>query len=93
MTRTEYPWLLPSAMADPELPGDRGSRTRRTVRDWIVDITAFLCAAGIGLAAVAAVEADETTPTSSSSSTRSSAPRPAARCGSGAAGRSASRSR
>ncbi|WP_326656829.1 sensor histidine kinase [Streptomyces sp. NBC_00385] len=62
MTRTEYPWLLPSAMADPELPGDRGSRTRRTVRDWIVDITAFLCAAGIGLAAVAAVEADETTP-------------------------------
>ncbi|MFE9814743.1 histidine kinase [Streptomyces sp. NBC_00236] len=62
MTRTEYPWLLPSAMADPELPGDRGSRTRRTVRDWVVDITAFLCAAGIGLAAVAAVEADETTP-------------------------------
>ncbi|MER5278619.1 histidine kinase [Streptomyces sp. NPDC002809] len=61
MTRTEYPWLLPSAMADPELPGDRGGRMRRTVRDWIVDITAFLCAAGIGLAAVAAVEADETT--------------------------------
>nr|WSW65931.1 histidine kinase [Streptomyces sp. NBC_00995] len=62
MTRTEYPWLLPSAMADPELPGDRGSRTRRTVRDWAVDLTAFLCAAGIGLAALAAVEADETTP-------------------------------
>lgn len=62
MTRTEYPWLLPSAMADPELPGDRGSRTRRTVRDWAVDITAFLCAAGIGLAAVVAIEADKTTP-------------------------------
>ncbi|TXS39074.1 sensor histidine kinase [Streptomyces sp. OR43] len=61
MTRTEYPWLQPSAMADPELPGDRGSRTRRTVRDWIVDITAFLCAAGFGLAVVAAIDADETT--------------------------------
>lgn len=62
MTRTEYPWLLPSAMADPELPGDRGGRARRTVRDWAVDITAFLCAAGIGLAVVAAIDADRTTP-------------------------------
>ncbi|MEU1370612.1 histidine kinase [Streptomyces sp. NPDC005803] len=61
MTRTEYPWLLPSAMADPELPGDRGGRTRRTVRDWVVDITAFLCAAGIGVASLAAIEADATT--------------------------------
>ncbi|MFW3463421.1 sensor histidine kinase [Streptomyces microflavus] len=60
MTRTEYPWLLPSAMADPELPGDR-VRTRRTVRDWAVDITAFLCAAGIALLALAAIDADETT--------------------------------
>ncbi|MFI1224331.1 MULTISPECIES: sensor histidine kinase [unclassified Streptomyces] len=60
MTRTEYPWLLPSAMADPELPGDR-SRTRRTVRDWAVDITAFLCAAGIGMLALAAIDADDTT--------------------------------
>ncbi|WP_406090783.1 sensor histidine kinase [Streptomyces sp. NBC_01013] len=62
MTRTEYPWLLPSAMADPELPGDRGSRTRRTVRDWVVDIMAFLCAAGIGMATVAAIDADHSTP-------------------------------
>ncbi|MEU1435369.1 histidine kinase [Streptomyces sp. NPDC005786] len=62
MTRTEYPWLLPSAMADPELPGDRGGRTRRTVRDWAVDITAFLCAAGIGLAVIDAIDADPTTP-------------------------------
>lgn len=62
MTRTEYPWLLPSAMADPELPGDRGGRTRRTVRDWAVDITAFLCAAGIGLAVIDAIDADATTP-------------------------------
>ncbi|MER5846585.1 histidine kinase [Streptomyces sp. NPDC002012] len=61
MTRTEYPWLLPSAMADPELPGDQGGRSRRTVRDWIVDITAFLFAAGIGLLAAATIEADRTT--------------------------------
>ncbi|MEU1212997.1 sensor histidine kinase [Streptomyces sp. NPDC005791] len=61
MTRTEYRWLLPSALADDELPGDRG-RARRTVRDWAVDITAFLCAAGFGMAALAAIEADPTTP-------------------------------
>ncbi|WP_405939609.1 histidine kinase [Streptomyces sp. NBC_00726] len=60
MTRTEYPWLLPSAMAGPELPGDRG-RSRRTVRDWAVDLTAFLCAAGIGLATLTTIEADPTT--------------------------------
>ncbi|MFF7337806.1 sensor histidine kinase [Streptomyces sp. NPDC008163] len=60
MTRTEYPWLLPSAMAGPELPDDRG-RSRRTVRDWVVDLTAFLCAAGIGLATLATIEADPTT--------------------------------
>lgn len=61
MTRTEYRWLLPSAMADPELPGDRG-RARRTLRDWAVDITAFLCAAGIGMLAIGTIEADATTP-------------------------------
>ncbi|PCG86605.1 sensor histidine kinase [Streptomyces sp. WZ.A104] len=60
MTRTEYRWLLPSAMADPELPGDR-ARARRTVRDWVVDIVAFLSAAFIGMLALAAVDADETT--------------------------------
>lgn len=54
MTRTEYPWLLPSAMAeslDPDLPGDRAKagRPRRTVRDWVVDTLAFLIAALIGL--------------------------------------------
>ncbi|MFD4276669.1 histidine kinase [Streptomyces cyaneofuscatus] len=65
MTRTEYPWLLPSAMADAELPGDRaraGSRARRTVRDWVVDITAFLIAAGIALIALAAIENEGSTP-------------------------------
>ncbi|MFE7460091.1 sensor histidine kinase [Streptomyces sp. NPDC057554] len=60
MTRTEYRWLLPSAMADPELPGDR-ARRRRTVRDWVVDITAFLCAAFIGMIAVSVIDADEST--------------------------------
>ncbi|MFE7620304.1 sensor histidine kinase [Streptomyces sp. NPDC057496] len=62
MTRTEYRWLLPSAMADPELPGDRGGRSRRTVRDWAVDLTAFLCAALIGMLTAATVDADRTTP-------------------------------
>ncbi|MFJ4841342.1 sensor histidine kinase [Streptomyces sp. NPDC088746] len=61
MTRTEYRWLLPSALADDELFGDRGS-SRRTVRDWAVDLTAFLCAAGFGMIALAAIEADPTTP-------------------------------
>lgn len=55
MTSTEYPWLLPSAIADPlteELPGDRGrERPRRTVRDWIVDTFAFLFAAAVWLLA------------------------------------------
>ncbi|MGA5000454.1 sensor histidine kinase [Streptomyces arboris] len=61
MTRTEYPWLLPSAMAGAELPGDR-ARARRTVRDWGVDITAFLIAAGIALIALAAIENEGSTP-------------------------------
>ncbi|MFJ9639080.1 sensor histidine kinase [Streptomyces sp. NPDC101178] len=61
MTRTEYPWLLPSAMADAELPGDR-ARARRTVRDWVVDITAFLIAAGIALIALAGIENEGSTP-------------------------------
>ncbi len=47
-------------MADPELPGDR-ARRRRTVRDWVVDITAFLCAAFIGMVAVSVIDADEST--------------------------------
>ncbi|MFF9400523.1 sensor histidine kinase [Streptomyces sp. NPDC014744] len=61
MTRTEYRWLLPSAMADPELPGDRGGRSRRTVRDWVVDIHAFVCAVLVGMLAVTAIDADRTT--------------------------------
>ncbi|MER8071949.1 histidine kinase [Streptomyces sp. NPDC094034] len=60
MTRTDYPWLLPSEMIDPrgpELPGDRGrARPRRTVRDWIIDTLMFLIAAAIGLIALEAGE-------------------------------------
>ncbi|MFE3599446.1 sensor histidine kinase [Streptomyces sp. NPDC059096] len=56
MTRTDYPWLLPSEMVDPrgpELPGDRGRpRPRRTVRDWIIDTLMFVLASGVGLLAV-----------------------------------------
>ncbi|MFF8916168.1 sensor histidine kinase [Streptomyces sp. NPDC015032] len=62
MTRMEYRWLLPSAMADPELPGDQGGRSRRTVRDWVVDLTAFLCVAGTGLLVASSIDADHTTP-------------------------------
>ncbi|QIP83814.1 sensor histidine kinase [Streptomyces sp. Tu 2975] len=62
MTRAEYPWLLPSAMADPpdpDLPGNHGrARPRRTVRDWVVDTFVFLAAAVIGaLAADASAQA------------------------------------
>ncbi|GGT02946.1 two-component sensor histidine kinase [Streptomyces kurssanovii] len=62
MTRAEYPWLLPSAMADPpgpDLPGNQGrARPRRTVRDWVVDTFVFLAAAVIGaLAADASAQA------------------------------------
>lgn len=58
MTRTEYPWLLPSAMTDPldpDLAGDRGrARPRRTVRDWGVDLVVFVVAALVGVAAAEA---------------------------------------
>ncbi|MGN9789748.1 sensor histidine kinase [Streptomyces sp. OZ13] len=62
MIRAEYPWLLPSAMADPpdpDLPGNQGrARPRRTVRDWVVDTFVFLAAALIGvLAADASAQA------------------------------------
>lgn len=56
MTRTEYPWLLPSAMAapdDPRAAGERGGRRpRRTVRDWVVDLLAFLFAVFLGTVAL-----------------------------------------
>ncbi|MEW1720235.1 histidine kinase [Streptomyces sp. NPDC093109] len=58
MTRTEYPWLLPSEMIGPrgpELPGDRGrAGPRRTVRDWITDTLMFLFAVLVALVTVEA---------------------------------------
>ncbi|WP_328535921.1 sensor histidine kinase [Streptomyces sp. NBC_00344] len=63
MTRSEYSWLLPSALADPELPAER-ERPRRTLRDWVVDTTAFLIALGIGLLTLDSLTAgaEESTP-------------------------------
>ncbi|WP_406071220.1 histidine kinase [Streptomyces sp. NBC_01020] len=55
MTRSEYRWLLPSALAGAEPAADR-ERPRRTLRDWIVDITAFLIALGIGVLALDAIK-------------------------------------
>ncbi|RDG33023.1 sensor histidine kinase [Streptomyces corynorhini] len=61
MTRTDYPWLLPSEMLhprDPEPAGEPGAdrapgpvraRPRRTVRDWAIDALMTLVAAGVGL--------------------------------------------
>ncbi|WP_329379503.1 sensor histidine kinase [Streptomyces sp. NBC_01716] len=60
MTRTEYPWLLPSAMAgslDPERAAKRGGRRlRRTVRDWVVDLMVFFFAVFIGMVSLDASE-------------------------------------
>ncbi|WP_415953905.1 sensor histidine kinase [Streptomyces sp. KLOTTS4A1] len=49
-----YPWpsLLPAAVADefdPERAARRGGRTRRTARDWTVDLLCFLVAVAIGM--------------------------------------------
>ncbi|ANW17429.1 sensor histidine kinase [Streptomyces clavuligerus] len=60
MTRTEYPWLLPSAMAGSPGTGPGGTgrapgpggRPRRTVRDWVVDTVLFLGASLLGLTAL-----------------------------------------
>ncbi|MET9551766.1 histidine kinase [Streptomyces sp. NPDC006645] len=60
MTRTEYPWLLPSAMAgavDPDSAGKRGGRRqRRTVRDWVVDLIVFFFAVFVGMLALDTAE-------------------------------------
>ncbi|MFD4115230.1 sensor histidine kinase [Streptomyces niveus] len=60
MTRTEYPWLLPSAMAgaaDPDSARRRGGRrVRRTVRDWGVDLVVFFFAVFVGMLALDTAE-------------------------------------
>ncbi|MDV9175577.1 histidine kinase dimerization/phosphoacceptor domain-containing protein, partial [Streptomyces sp. W16] len=56
-------WLLPSAVADeldPDVAGPR--RSRRTARDWVVDICCFLLAVIIGLAAAQSLRNDTATP-------------------------------
>jgi signal transduction histidine kinase len=53
----ELPSLLPSALLAG--PGDAvdGGRRRRTVRDWLVDVTCFLLSLGLGALLVAADDA------------------------------------
>ncbi|MEU2548278.1 histidine kinase [Streptomyces roseolus] len=51
MTRTDRQrWLLPSHLVQPG--GAGGTRPRRTVRDWAVDVLVFLLAALFGLVAI-----------------------------------------
>ncbi|MFI1258123.1 sensor histidine kinase [Streptomyces netropsis] len=50
-----YPWLLPSAVAGPRASGD-GSR--RTVRDWVVDICCLAVAGVVGLLVVESLRHD-----------------------------------
>ncbi|MFF0593908.1 histidine kinase [Streptomyces antibioticus] len=57
-------WLLPSAVVaeldpDAERPG---RPPRRTARDWVVDLTCFLIAIGIGLAAAEPLTSDQDLP-------------------------------
>ncbi|GGY06629.1 histidine kinase [Streptomyces anandii] len=57
-------WWLPSAVADELDPGGarRPGRPRRTARDWLVDVSCFLLAVGIGLAAADSVRHEPHTP-------------------------------
>jgi signal transduction histidine kinase len=57
-------WLLPSAVLkdlEPD-PARTGRRPRRTARDWLVDLTFFLCAALVGIVAAASLGADRRVP-------------------------------
>jgi signal transduction histidine kinase len=59
-------WLFPSALLhelDPDAgPSGPSGRPRRTARDWIVDVTCFLLAVAIGLAAADTLSHDPHTP-------------------------------
>ncbi|MET8243812.1 histidine kinase [Streptomyces sp. NPDC005202] len=56
-------WLLPSAVADKLDPdAGRSGRSRRTARDWVVDLSCFLLALAVGLAAGDALSHDPHTP-------------------------------
>ncbi|GGQ02044.1 sensor histidine kinase [Streptomyces roseolilacinus] len=50
MTHAEYPWLLPSDLAEAADPDQGGGRRRRTVRDWAVDTVGFVFAALVAIA-------------------------------------------
>ncbi|SPE47698.1 Nitrate/nitrite sensor protein NarX [Streptomyces netropsis] len=54
-----YPWLLPSAVAD---PGTAGDGSRRTVRDWVVDICCLAVAGVVGLLVVESLRHDPDVP-------------------------------
>ncbi len=54
----EYGWLLPSAVVDPAGSGAAAGRSRRTVRDWAVDILCLAVAAVVGLLAAEPLRAD-----------------------------------
>ncbi|MGW1990375.1 sensor histidine kinase [Embleya sp. NPDC001921] len=59
----ERRWWLPSAVVD-ELDPDAGGqgRSRRTARDWIVDVCGFLVAVAIGFAAAASLQEESDLP-------------------------------
>ncbi|MEW2581383.1 sensor histidine kinase [Streptomyces syringium] len=58
-TDSAYPWLLPSAVAD---PGTSGDGARRTVRDWVVDICCLAVAGVVGLLVVESLRHDPDVP-------------------------------
>ncbi|MEV4873598.1 sensor histidine kinase [Streptomyces syringium] len=54
-----YPWLLPSAVADTRTSGEE---SRRTVRDWVVDICCLAAAGVVGLLVVESLRHDPDVP-------------------------------
>ncbi|MEU7135652.1 histidine kinase [Streptomyces sp. NPDC046261] len=54
----EYRWLLPSAVTDPAGSTAGAGRSRRTVRDWAVDILGIAGAALVGLLAAEPLRTD-----------------------------------
>ncbi|MBN1170772.1 MAG: sensor histidine kinase [Micromonosporaceae bacterium] len=48
-TGPELPWLLPAHLSDRRQPHASERRPHRSVRDWLVDLTAFLLSVGFAL--------------------------------------------
>lgn len=62
-TGPEHPWLLPALLYAEPVDGRGSGRIRRSPRDWIVDLTAFLIAAAVAaLSGVAEYVAHPPTP-------------------------------